>query len=363
MKNDFDAQADNPADEELSEDLDGLEISDLPPGSRSHYLLLSLNHIKQRLLTTARNVSRATLQDITQDEDREFLDSAEQTGNGGFELEISELPPTRRSHFLLLKLTQLRAALRLPDSRTRKSVPPTLQQRRHSIGRAFTAFSVCIVLLVLLIGNVPGLRTRLVGFLEPALLPTSTQVSYGSSITIGKNAPVIIYHFGTPQPPTPSLISPGSMPTTCPQISTLQYFTTPLDPPGLGAGPVWLSGFSGPSAALNDLQPIEAQVVHTNWPDGWYETLAIFIQKGYSGKIVLKGSGQQGAAPVWLSRDTPLILGTTLTLSLDDGSHYIADGQQWEMASVGIAVPTAGCYTLQASWDNNSWVRFFAAGA
>src|SRR6185312_6454735 len=116
-------------------------------------------------------------------------------GNSEFELEISELPPTRRSHFLLLKLTQLRA---------RRAVPLTSRQRRRFIGRTFTTFGVCVVLLVLLIGNVPGLRTRLLGLLAPALVPTATQVSYDNGNGIRKNAPVIIYHFGTPQVPATS---------------------------------------------------------------------------------------------------------------------------------------------------------------
>lgn len=362
MNHDFDAQqTDNVGNEELAKDLDDLESSDLPPDSHSHYLLLSLNHTKQRWLAAAKNVSRATFQDIAQeDDDGPAIENAELAAGKDFELEISELPPTRRSHYLLLKLIRLRALLPgLQGSHTRKPAPLTLRQRRRTMGRAFTAFGMCAILLMLLIGNLPGLRARLLGFLNPA--PTPTQVNYSNGVSFGKNAPVIIYHFGTPAP-AHALSSPGPLPATCPQISTLQYFTTPLDPPGLGAGSIWLSGFSGPSAALNDLQPIDAQVAHASWPDGWYETLAIFIQKGYSGNVILKGSGQHGATPVWLSRDTPQILGSALTLSLNDGSHYIVDGQ-WEMASISIAVPTAGCYTLQASWGNNSWVRFFAAGA
>jgi hypothetical protein len=63
-----------------------------------------------------------------------------------------------------------------------------------------------------------------------------------------------------------------------------------------------------------------------------------------------------------LGKTDPRQLNTSLTLNLNDGNHYIVDGA-WNMTSVTLAVPAAGCYTLQASWDNhNSWVRYFAAG-
>jgi hypothetical protein len=274
---------------------------------------------------------------------------------GVSEFEISDLAPTQRSHHLLLRFVRLRAALaRLRYTRARKPAP--LSQRRHTLGRALTACGVCAALLVLLIGNIPGLRTRFVGFIASTPAPMPTQES---RVTFG-SMPIIINHFGT-VPPDTSQSSPGPLPATCPQISTLQYFTTPLDPPGLGASTVWLSGFTGPSAALDNLVPINAQVAHAPWPGGWYESVAVFIQKGYSGNVTLQGADQKGNARVWLSKNNPQILSNTLTLNLDDGTHYISNGQ-WEMTSVLIAVSSAACYTLQASWSNSSWTRYFAAG-
>ncbi|HEY3994075.1 MAG TPA: hypothetical protein VGM01_14505 [Ktedonobacteraceae bacterium] len=357
MNNDFDTQKRvNAPDEEGLESFDEYEVGSLSPNERKHYPLINLKHAKQRLLDVLENVSRATLQDISQNDEEEQIDEDADRANGETdEIEISALPPTRRSHYLLLKLARLRAALAgLGLLRARKSAPLTPTLRQRSPGRALTALGICIALLVLLLGNIPSLRATFLGLLGPTPTPTP-----GASFTFS-SMPIVVNHFG-PIPAYSSQSSPGPLPPTCPQISTLQYFTTPLDPPGLGASPIWLAGFTGPSAALDNLVPINAQVAHAPWPGGWYETVAVFIQKNYTGDIILRGGSQKDGAPVWLSKNNPQILGNTLALNLEDGSHFIANGQ-WEMTSITIAVPTAGCYTLQASWSGNSWTRFFAAG-
>jgi hypothetical protein len=337
-------------DEEAPESAGELQISDLPRESGSR---------KWRLLDSIRDVSRATFQDVAPgDEVDQDADFAEETGSEKLDIEISDLPPTRRSHYLLLKLIQLRALLAgFKWISTPKSAPLSGHQRRAQTRRTIATLGICAALVVLLIGNLPGMSTRLVSLLQHQPAPAATA---NADLTTG-DMPIVINHFGN-GPVYPSQSAPGPLPSTCPQISTLQYFTTPLDPPGLGASPIWLSGFTGPSAALNHLVPINAQVAHAPWPGGWYQSVAVFIQKSYPGNITLRGSGQKNSSPVWLSRDNPHILSTALTLNLKDGSRFLTNGQ-WEMTSITIAVPTSGCYALQATWSNSSWTRFFAAGS
>ena len=204
--------------------------------------------------------------------------------------------------------------------------------------------------LVLLAGNIPVLRGR---FLSLLATPTPTsQTTYFSQVVINNGA-IFIHRSASPSASTFGL---GPMPQRCPRVSTLLYFTTPLDPPGLGAGPVWLSGFTGPTAALDHLAPLTASRA------GWYETLAVFIQKGFTGTIALTGTNQQNNQPILLGKTDPRSLVSTLTLHLDSGDHFIADGA-WEMTSVTLAIPTAGCYRLHASWGESAWDRYFAAGA
>lgn len=351
MNDHFTGSAETDANnEEAPESADELQISDLPhePGSR-----------RWRLLDSIRDVSRATFQDVAPGDDVEQgTDVAAEADSKKLDIEISDLPPTRRSHYLLLKLIQLRAVLAgLKWLSPPKSSPLSWRQQRAKTRRTIAALGICAALVVLLIGNLPGLSTRLVNLVERQPAPAATA---NADLTTG-NMPIVINHFGN-GPVYTSQSAPGPLPSTCPQISTLQYFTTPLDPPGLGASPIWLSGFTGPSAALNHLVPIDAQVAHAPWPGGWYQSVAVFIQKGYTGNITLSGNGQKNDSPVWLSRDNPHILSTALTLNLKDGSQFLANGQ-WEMTSITIAVPTSGCYTLQATWSNSSWARFFAAGS
>jgi hypothetical protein len=343
----------------LSDKSDEVEINDLPPAARNPSFLAGLRYISQRLPDAGKHVSRATLQSSAQMDAVQASEEAALTSDGEFELEISDLPPSQRSHYLLLRLHKWGATLSsFKHISTRAAVPPTRRRLRRYAGRAGVSFGLCLVLLVLLIDNAPGLRTRLIGFLAPT--PTSTSSSSLAFVSQNSSSVIIINpRYGTPGT---SQNSPGPLPTTCPQSSNLQYFTTPLDPPGLGASSIWISGFTGPSAVLNDLAPINPQATHASWPFGWYEPLTIFIQKGYSGPVTLRGSSQAGGAPIWLSRGDPTVLNTSLTLSQNDGSAYNQDGP-WEMTTITLAVPAAGCYTLQASWGNNQWIRYFAAGA
>ncbi|HEY0753536.1 MAG TPA: hypothetical protein VGD98_06205 [Ktedonobacteraceae bacterium] len=359
MKDNFDTpEAGDAASANLPEDSDELEITDLPPDKPGHYLLAGLTHKKQRLLSTVKDVSRATWQA----NDSQALEHPAQADSGEFELEISELPPTLRSHYLLLRLKRLYAACagvkRAPGGTPGGTATPLPAYRpRRYVGRVLMTFSMCAALLLVLLISVPGLSSRLVGYFAPAL--TATTVSHGSvSIsTIDTNVPVIVHPFGTP-PSSTSQNSPGAIPSTCPQLSTLQYFTSPLDPPGLGSGPVWLSGFSGPGAVLDHLTHISKTGEQV-----WYETLALFMQKGFNGDIILQGNTQDNDGTLLFSRNEARTLYTSLIFNLNDSNHYLTPTPQWEMTSVVIAVPTAGCYSLRAVWSNSSWQRYFAAGA
>ncbi|HEX7737092.1 MAG TPA: hypothetical protein VF458_19765 [Ktedonobacteraceae bacterium] len=357
MKDDFNTRKSDAASDahnaDLPADFDEIEISELPPDRRSHYLLRGLNQTKQRLLAAAKYVSRATWKDITQATgDEQAPESPIQANSNEFELEFSELPPTRRSHFLLLKLKSwlaTRAEVRRPFAR--KSTTPA---RQRLAVRALSMLGMLVVLLALLFGSAPELRTSIISFFAPAR--ASTTVSYVSTDLSGidSNMPVIVHPFGTP--PASYQTSPGAIPGTCPHISPLQYFTSPLDPPGLGDGPVWISGFNGPSAVLDRLAPFAKP------GQGWYETLTIFIQKSFVGDIVLQGNDQHNNQFIWLSKKDPLALADNLIYNLDDGSKYTVPFPKWEMTSIVISVPAAGCYSLQATWPNHEWKRYFAAG-
>lgn len=342
-----------------------IEISDLPPDRRSHFLLLKLADVRRRGQTFVRAALHTFAADVK--------DSAEVSPGEDeqFALEISDLPPSTRSHFLLLRLLALKARVRalLPfrqrlDSQQR--APLTRAQRRLRIGRALTALGLCAVLLLLLAGNVPDLRARLLTVFQPstpAPAATSAPVHAPTSIfSLGQGVPIIVERHG--QALSPAQGTPGPLPTFCPQASTLQSFMTPLDPPGVGGGPVWLSGFVGPTAALVDLQPLGTSLSHPQGQAiGWYEGLAVFIQRGFNGKITLRGESQGPGGLVFFAGDN--ILDFAPALTLDSNAFRLESapsGTEWLVTSINIIVPFAGCYTLTASWSDGSWSEYFAAG-
>src|SRR5581483_6351677 len=275
-----------------------VEISDLPPDRRSHFLLLKLVDAQRRGQAAAQTFVGATLSTFTAGVERN--DEKDPRMDEQFALEISDLPPSTRSHYLLLKLTALRARVQtmLPFLRSpvdRPRAPLTRARRRMRIGRALTALGLCAVLVLLLVGNVPDLRAQLLTLLRapaPASTPV-TSTSFRSSISIfpiDQGVPIIVERHGPPASPVQA--TPGPLPMSCPQASNLEPFMTPPDPTGLGGGlsgglgggPLWLTGFAGPTAALVDLQPL-ATSLSQGHPIGWYESLTVFMLRSFLGTV------------------------------------------------------------------------------
>lgn len=338
---------------------DDIRISDLPPETRSHYLLLRLVNTRERLRTFSRQAGHA-LQRVTH-----VHHVASSTEHDETELEMRDLPPGTRNHYLLLALQTLKKRLRAVLSSYKQSSnasarPALTRTQRHArIGRALTALGLCATLLLLLVGNTPTLRARLVSLFEPAR-PTSTTIAYSSSISQG-SVPITIAHPDDPYATAIPAGGPGPLPATCPRASTLQYFLTTLDPPGLGSGPLWLSGFNGPIASLIHLQP---GIQSLGVVSGWYQPLTVFMQKGFVGTFVLHGASQGGMGYVEFSYGGSMNFAPALILSLDNpaGVHFTANGD-WEMTTINIMVPKAGCYALQTTWSNSTWTEYFAAGS
>jgi hypothetical protein len=284
------------------------------------------------------------------------------------EIEISNLPPGTSGHHLLLKLAALQVGLRRYLSGLRPGVARrqrlTRRQRRARMGQALVASGLCAMLLLLLIGNMPALRTRLVGLFEsPTSTSTPSLLAYGSLSISQSEIPIRIDHHISPNNPPPD--APGALPATCPKASTLQNFTTPLDPPGLGGGPVWITGFIGPVAAVVDLKAVGTSMSHPpGGLIGWYATLPIFIQKGFNKTLILQGGSQGVGEDLQFASADSLAFGPSIALTLSNlASQQLTPDGSWEMLPVNVFIPLAGCYALQAFWFTDSWTRYFAAGS
>jgi|SRR5579885_48206 hypothetical protein len=347
-----------------------VEISDLPPDKRSHFLLLKLANVRRRGRLAAQAFAHLILHAFAASRASSAQEEAREDEQ--FALEISDLPPSSRSHYLLLRLSALRARVRallpfFPRPASQQRAPLTRTQRRVRIGRALTTLGLCAALLVLLAGNVPDLRTRfLTLFQAPA--PAATSTSTYSSISIlpigkGQGVPIIVERHGLPGSPAQG--TPGPLPAVCPQASNLQSFMTPLDPPGVGGGPIWLTGFVGPTAALVDLQPLDTSLSSPPGQKiGWYEGITVFIQRGFSGIITLRGLSQEPGGQVFFASNN--VLNFSDAMVLDSSTFHlenVPNGSEWQVTSINLIVPFAGCYTLEAAWPGGSWFAYFAAGS
>jgi hypothetical protein len=347
-----------------------VEISDLPPDKRSHFLLLKLANVRRRGRLAAQAFARLILHVFAAS--RASGAGEEPREDEQFALEISDLPPSKRSHYLLLRLAALKARWRallpfFPRPAGQPGAPLTRTQRRVRIGRALTTLALCAALLVLLAGNVPDLRTRfLTLFQAPAPAATSTSIS--SSISIlpvgkGQGVPIIVERHGLVGSSVRE--TPGPLPAVCPQASNLQSFMTPLDPPGVGGGPIWLTGFVGPTAALVDLQPLDTSLSSPPGQKiGWYEGITVFIQRGFSGIIMLRGLSQEPGGQVLFAGNN--VLNFSDVMVLDSSTFHlenVPNGSEWQVTSINLIVPFAGCYTLEAAWPGGSWFAYFAAGS
>jgi hypothetical protein len=352
--NDFDNQEANGATPPGELEEFAVEISDLSPDTRGHYALLRLRAIKDNLRPGARKplaLSKQTAREARRADD-------------DFEIEFSDLPPSERSHYFLLRLVALKERVRaalpgLMPARTRAGAArPTRRQRRASVGRVLTALGLCAAVLLLLAGNVPSLRSRLIGLFEPPI-PTQAPLIADTSNLFPSSNGVDIHVRRSNLAPIQASGSLGPLPATCPRANTLQSFESPLDPPGLGSGPVWLVGFSGPTASLVHLNSSQAKWL------GWYQTLTLFVEKGYEGTLLLQGGSQANGAPLWFSDESMSNTNNSLYFDMQrttDKQRFYSSGQ-WEFVPVDVFIPASGCYFLQANWSGGSWIADFAAGS
>lgn len=339
---------------------DEIEVSDLPPDRRVHHLLLHLN------LVRVDQVVKQLKQQVSAGTDERQL--APQRGLDELDLEITALPPDRREHYLLLKLQGLARRLRallnngrdIPV-RSETTPAPGRPRARVRLRQMLTVFSLCAVLMLLLLGNVAALRNNLIGLFQPSVPAANTtqatiSTGGGSRIEVRGRSEII------PLPSAPGL---GPIPTTCPRNSALQNTSQLFGVPVLGLGPIWAMGFAGPSAALIQLMPAATSMSRPPGAVfGWYAVITLFIPKGYTGNILLRGSSQKGNDMLAFSNINMLYMNSYLTLNTHNPgtTRYFSSTGEWDSIPLNVFVPVAGCYYLQANWNNQIWTTYFAAG-
>lgn len=355
LSNDLEAVPDH--DDALSNDFT-LALSDLPPTTPGHYALQAFYRIKHHVLPFRRLLETHSAA-VTQ-----RLPDKDEATPDDFDITISDLPPLTHQHQWLLKLQasqqRLRFFLRGQRRRTVAQSTPGLTRhaRRARVSQILMVTGLVSVLALLLLGNIPTLRSNVISFLgSPISTPTPSPQPFsrfqgfsriyisGQSSSIG--GPAIL----------------GDVPTTCPNNDELQEnATTIFGVPALSIGPLWFIGFAGPSAALIQLTPALFREGTTMY---WYAPVTLFLPRGSTGQIALQGGDQLSPIPLMLSDTrTPEKTSYQLQQSLNPGSANASStgSGSWETVPFNIFIPAAGCYFLKASWGSNTWMAYFAAG-
>jgi hypothetical protein len=273
------------------------------------------------------------------------------------DLEISDLPGTQQNQ-----------TRRAPAFARALIAQPRLRAR---FWRAGTAALTLILLFLVLSGSFPQIQQSLLNlFSRPS--PTAVIVQPGgpqgfplhghlkTSITIAVNSkPQIV-------PLTEAL---GFVPPVCLHTTPTQAFDAPSFSPGLGALPMWVTGFStsaaGQRAVLDHLQraqPPEA---------GWFQQVLLVSSTNFTGAITIQGGIEGSILPLWFGVFPPGIaprssfgLIQTITVRpLDISvSNHTTDDQTWSILPINLYIAQAGCYYLKATWNTGSWTAYFAAG-
>lgn len=324
-----------------------LEFSDLPPdeavqrsvsgqlvasGSR---LLSTVQQLTERLSIQSSRVSAIVrawlLEDVTS---KQVVHSpvAKEQMDEDFELEFSDLPPVKE-HTFSQKLFILGTRL-------------TPRVRLWRLG--LTACTVCMILF-LVFASFPSPRNWLYTLVVP---PTPTQVAL-SSVLIARD-------ISQPPPPGPAPITPGPMPNTmaCPS-PPVQYVSSLI-----GSDPVWISGFSGPTARVY----LASSVPVPSYPSvyGFPVPLLVEVPVNYQGNIILEGKEMSNGMDVLFgySPFNDQVPALTLNPQGQDSNHFIlmSDGGTRRTAwNIVMFLPAASCYTLKATWfDGHSDINFLA---
>lgn len=198
----------------------------------------------------------------------------------------------------------------------------------------------------------------------------------GSSALPARHTPTV--QAATPTPTATAQPSPtpfggasaqlGPLPQTC-QLSAIRKPKTisPEFAPMVGAGPVWIGGIIAYKQVPLALawSPEEASTYHDQY--GWEHKDLWVVATTLQGSVTIRGTNLSTGALVHPSAEyaedssTP----TAMVLNPSDPTVVSQDANQnaqWTQFPGGLAVPGAGCYSLEAIWPGGSWHMTFAVG-
>ena len=229
----------------------------------------------------------------------------------------------------------------MPPART-AGLSPRARTRRVII-----AASVLLLAAMVMVGSISSIRNRALALIvgptpSAALPPTATLLP--TFPPLPTSTPIL--------PPQPL----GTVPQNCQPGMAPQVFDPNDFGPGIGGGPLWVTGFEGPRATLA-LDP-SPQNYSTY---GWGATIIVALDTTQPLTATLEGTSVNTGFPLWFAFSF-LFQGPRMGLefSADHASQH-SDGQ-WASWIGYLSIPAAGCYRLKATWPGGQWQVNFAAG-
>jgi hypothetical protein len=129
----------------------------------------------------------------------------------------------------------------------------------------------------------------------------------------------------------------------------------------VGNFPVWLSGFGAPNTILH-LPPV--YLSHMKDWQGWVITFQVNVKLRYTNLIMLSINDVNHISNPLLRDPSNGMHNWRITINPAKPQHALGpSGQQyigtWNMS---LYLSGAGCYALDAAWDEGNWEMIFAAG-
>lgn len=160
----------------------------------------------------------------------------------------------------------------------------------------------------------------------------------------------------------------GSLPQTCSPISLHMAQTISSQfAPVVGAGPAWGVGIGSykqiPLALV--WSPNDASTDHNQY--GWGHKLLWVVATHLQGAVTIHGMNLRTGTPVYPDAEYAEASSTRTALVLNPSDPTVVSqdanrDDQWTQFPGGLTVPSAGCYSLEATWLGGSWHLTFAAG-